>query len=114
MKKISISNERTSIEINGTKYDVRQSDGEVYHNGRNILLKCLTLKANDSEAVLSAIKEICGTIDDALGAGAMEQIAGDTPVSLPFALKVLNAVLSECGERYTEYINSEYLGGGNE
>lgn len=110
MKKINVNNERTSVEINGVKYDVRQSDGDVYHAGRKILFQCLNLRADDSGTILAALRDICVVIDDALGAGAMKKIVGDTPVTFPLALKILNVILSECGAKYADYINAEYLG----
>lgn len=103
--------ETPKIEIDGKAFEIRQSDGEIYHSGREVLAKCLKLDVSNPDAVLMVLKEICSVIDDALGAGAMKQIVGDTPVSLPFALKVLNMIVRECGERYAGYIRREYLGG---
>lgn len=103
--------ETPKIEICGKIFEIRQSDGEIYHSGREVLAKCLRLDVSNPDAVLKVLKEICSAIDDALGAGAMKQIVGDAPVSLPAALKVLNAIIKECGERYARYIRGEYLGG---
>ena len=108
---MEMHSETPRIEISGKAFEIRQSDGEIYHSGREVLAKCLKLDVSNPDAVLKVLKEICGVIDDALGAGAMKQIVGDAPVSLPLALKVLNAIVQTCGDRYAEYIRREYLGG---
>lgn len=103
---------RPQIKIDGEVFEVRRSDGEIYHTGRRALARCLTLDTRNEEMILNALHEICGVIDWALGEGAVKRIVGDTPVSLAKALKILNAVLSECWARYAGYIQKEYIGGG--
>lgn len=111
MRKIKVNVERPKIEINGIAFEMHMSDGDIYHAGRAIAAACLRLNAADETAVLKTIQGVCGVVDDALGAGAMKRIIGDTPVSLPAALKVLNAIVKDCGARYAEYIRREYAGG---
>lgn len=100
------------INIDGEVFEVRQSDGGIYQEGWRVLARCLSLDTRNEDMVLEVLYEICGAIDWALGDGAVQRIVGDTPVSLPKALKILNAVLSECWARYAGYIQKEYIGGG--
>lgn len=111
MRKIKVDVERPRIEINGIAFEMRMSDGEIYHAGRAVAAACLRLNVADETAVLKTIQNVCSVVDDALGAGAMKRIFGNTPVSLPAALKVLNAIVKDCSDRYAEYIRGKYTGG---
>lgn len=111
MKTSMVQMDMPKIEINGKAFELKQSDGDVNHNAREALAQCARLNTRDPDAVLTVLKEICGVIDDALGAGAVKQIVGDKPVSLPMALKILNTIIETCNARYKKYIQDEYLRG---
>lgn len=103
-----------NVQIDGKTFETRASDGEIYHDGVQILNKCLSLRASDADAILRVLRQICDTIDRALGSGTVKSIVGDAPVSLPKALKILNALIAACAESYFGYIQREYLGGGQD
>ncbi len=112
MRKITVDFEAPKIEINGIVFKMRLSDGEIYRAGRRAVTECVQLNVEDPAAVEKAIKNICGTIDDALGIGAMARIADGRPVNINTALKVLNAIIEDCAGRYSPYVQREYLSGG--
>ena len=112
MKTVKAYPETLKIIINGIEFEQKKSDGEIYAAGRAILADCLKLNVTDEGAVLTVLQNLCVFIDDTLGAGSMKKVVGDNAVSLPMALKVLNAIIETCGKRYAAYIRSEYLGGG--
>lgn len=112
MKKAMVYPEALKISIGGMEFEQKKSDGEIYAAGRATLADCLKLDVTDEGAVLNVLQNLCVFIDDTLGAGAMKKIVGEKAVSLPMALKVLNAIIETCGKRYAAYIRSEYLGGG--
>ena len=112
MKKAMVYPETLKISIGGMEFEQKKSDGEIYAAGRAILADCLKLDVTDECAVLNVLQNLCGFIDDTLGAGAMKKIVGENSVSLPVALKVINTIIETCGKRYAAYIQREYLGGG--
>lgn len=111
MSKIKAGVYAAKIEIDGKVFELNQSDGDIYHNGRKVLAQCLRLNTGDSDAVLKVLQDVCGVIDSALGTGAVKKIVGDKPVTLPMALKILNTIIETCGGRYAAYIQREYTGG---
>lgn len=111
MKKVMVYPEAPKIIIGGMEFEQKMSDGEIYAAGRAVLADCLKLDVTDECAVLNVLQDVCGAIDDALGAGSMKKIVGDKAVTLPMALKVINEIIRTCGERYAAYIRREYTGG---
>jgi len=114
MKKNMAYGDASKIIVDGIEFEVKMSDGDVYAAGRAVLAECLKLDVTDECTVLNVLQNLCGFIDDALGAGAMKRIVGETPVSLPMALKILNEIIKTCSDRYAAYIRGEYLGGGRD
>lgn len=111
MKKLTEQTCAPKISVGGMEFEMKISDGEAYAAGRAALAECLKLAGKEEGAVREALERLCGFVDGALGEGAMRKIAGDGPVSLPMALKILNAIIRTCADRYEAYIRAEYLGG---
>ncbi len=111
MKKAVVYADTPKIIIGGMEFEQKKSDGEVYAAGRAVLADCLKLDVTDERAVLKVLQNLCGFIDETLGAGSVKKIVGEKAVSLPMALKMLNTIIETCGRRYAAYIRGEYLGG---
>lgn len=111
MRKAVVCADTPKIIIGGMEFEQKMSDGEIYAAGRAVLADCLKLDVTDECAVLNVLRNLCGFIDETLGAGSMKKIVGDKAVTLPMALKVINEIIRTCGERYAAYIRREYTGG---
>lgn len=111
MKKVMACTDTPKIIIGGMEFEQKKSDGEIYAAGRAVLADCLKLNVADEGAVLNVLQNLCGFIDEVLGAGSVKKIVGEKAVSLSMALKILNEIIRTCGERYAAYIRGEYLGG---
>lgn len=111
MDKVMAYAETPKISIGGMEFEQKMSDGDAYAASRCVLADCLKLDVTDECAVLNVLRNLCGFIDDTLGAGSVKKIVGDKPVTLPMALKILNTIIETCGGRYAAYIQREYTGG---
>lgn len=108
MRKLTIPFHQPQIEINGIVFDLLKSDGDIYMDALEINQKFSSLDTSKEEAVLDALKEVFGYIDQILGAGAMKQISGGRPVGLHDALNAMLLIAKEAAASYSDYVAEEY------
>lgn len=108
MKSLHIEFDQPQIEINGHVFDLLKSDGDILADAQEIQRRCTALDRNDADAVLAAIKEICGYVDTILGEGAMQIISGGKPVSINKSIEVMLVIAQAAAETYQDYLTEEY------
>lgn len=106
MKKISVNPDAASVEINGKRYDIHISSVDVLDYG--IQAAQFAREIDTTEDLRNYIAWISERVDEALGAGTMYDIFGDTPISAGPALSVLNAIIAAASQAHKQYIKKEY------
>lgn len=110
MKNVIVSFDAPKVSINGMEFECMLSPMELQGKCRKYMTQLFDMDVEDETQIRDTIAAACDIVDDALGGGAMVKIAAGKPVSLPAALKVLNAIISATGSDYREYVRREYMG----
>ena len=102
MRELTLRVESPEIIINGECYALHMDDLDLYTQADDLLKRCAALpQTGDGGTVLEAARAVTALLEAALGQGAIRQISGGKPVSLPLAIEWLGALAGEAAAHYT-------------
>lgn len=110
MKNVIVNFDAPKVSINGHAYECMISPMELQAKCRGYMAQLYDMDTTDETQIRDTIAAACDLVDDALGSGAMVQIAAGKPVSLPAALQVINAIMNAVNGEYRDYLRREYMG----
>ena len=96
------------IIIDGHKFSPVKSTEEIGAGAAAILRNALMLDVFDESKILEFLKDTASKIDSWFGCQAVLEISDGKPVSVPFALKIVNATVEQLSEIYNKYVLEEY------
>lgn len=110
MKRVNVSFEMPSVEIDGNKYRCMISMMELRAAVAEFMQKICNAHADNTDEIRAAIECGCDLVDNALGNKAMFSIAGGKLVSLPYVMKIVNTIMDTVNGAYARYVKDNYAG----
>lgn len=98
----------TVLEINGHRFALQVSDGDVMQLCEEIWERSFSTKMQ-SDSILAFEQYAVEQLDRALGRGAVESVLDGAPVTFRFCLDMANVVSKAAAESYGRYILERYL-----
>ena len=112
MRELTLEVPKPQMRINGTVFDVRMSDLDIYLRSQELFDKWdKAAKSGKSELspkqMLALLKEFAGFIDELLGDGAVAKISGGVPVSMAMLMDWVGKIAKDAAEHYEALITDE-------
>ena len=110
MKRIKVSFETPVVEIEGNQYRCSISMMELRADVADFMHKIYSAHVDNSDEIRTAIECGCNLVDKALGDSTMLHVSNGNPISLPYVLKLVNAIMDAVNTAYAQYVKNNYAG----